>query len=221
MYKALFRYLLFAISSCVACISKSVPRRLYQLVAALGFSFSSWEAWAGRCAETRGLLWARPWEVWSAPGHGQPGVHGGLCSSAPGFLDKMYERHKRRYSLCDISKVDRTVDVVLLKVWCLCTLIYGFLSPSLRGPCCACAPQLDGAGGEQVEELLPFSLEMALSAIKPFLARNYYPCNQLIPCGMQSDTLSESSLWPPPLSSAVIWSSPALQPSLLTGGVSA
>lgn len=29
---------------------------------------------------------------------------------------KMYERHKRRYSLCDISKVDRTVDVVLLKV---------------------------------------------------------------------------------------------------------
>lgn len=31
-------------------------------------------------------------------------------------LDKMYERHKRRYSLCDISKVDRTVDVVLLKV---------------------------------------------------------------------------------------------------------
>lgn len=46
----------------------------------------------------------------------QPRVHGGLCSSAPGFLDKMYERHKRRYSLCDISKVDRTVDVVLLKV---------------------------------------------------------------------------------------------------------
>lgn len=31
-------------------------------------------------------------------------------------LSKMYERHKRRYSLCDISKVDRTVDVVLLKV---------------------------------------------------------------------------------------------------------
>lgn len=28
----------------------------------------------------------------------------------------MYERHKRRYSLCDISKVDRAVDVVLLKV---------------------------------------------------------------------------------------------------------
>lgn len=39
----------------------------------------------------------------------------------------MYERHKRRYSLCDISKVDRSVDVVLLKVsglaaasFCLC-----------------------------------------------------------------------------------------------------
>ncbi|XP_010157537.1 PREDICTED: A-kinase anchor protein 13 [Eurypyga helias] len=34
----------------------------------------------------------------------------------------MYERHKRRYSLCDISKVDRSVDVVLLKInresWC-------------------------------------------------------------------------------------------------------
>ncbi|XP_047592182.1 A-kinase anchor protein 13 isoform X6 [Lutra lutra] len=34
----------------------------------------------------------------------------------------MYERHKRRYSLCDISRVDRTVDVVLLKInresWC-------------------------------------------------------------------------------------------------------
>lgn len=28
----------------------------------------------------------------------------------------MYERHKRRYSLCDISKGDRAVDVVLLKV---------------------------------------------------------------------------------------------------------
>ncbi|XP_036787791.2 A-kinase anchor protein 13 isoform X11 [Manis pentadactyla] len=37
----------------------------------------------------------------------------------------MYERHKRRYSLCDISKVDRTVDVVLLKInqesWCTVT----------------------------------------------------------------------------------------------------
>ncbi|XP_078539285.1 A-kinase anchor protein 13 isoform X2 [Lissotriton helveticus] len=34
----------------------------------------------------------------------------------------MYERYKRRYSLCDISKVDRAVDVVLLKInresWC-------------------------------------------------------------------------------------------------------
>ncbi|XP_030045577.1 A-kinase anchor protein 13 isoform X2 [Microcaecilia unicolor] len=28
----------------------------------------------------------------------------------------MYERYKRRYSLCDISKVDRAVDVVLLKI---------------------------------------------------------------------------------------------------------
>uniref|UniRef100_A0A452T127 A-kinase anchoring protein 13 n=1 Tax=Ursus maritimus TaxID=29073 RepID=A0A452T127_URSMA len=36
----------------------------------------------------------------------------------------MYERHKRRYSLCDISKVDRTVDVVLLKInrESLCTI---------------------------------------------------------------------------------------------------
>lgn len=133
MYEALFKYLLFAISSCVACISKPVPRRLYQLVAALGFSFSCYEAQTGWCAETRGLLRARLWEVWSVPGRGQPRVHGGLCSSASSFADKMYERHKRRYSLCDISKVDRTVDVVLLKVWCLRTLIYGFLSPSLMG----------------------------------------------------------------------------------------
>uniref|UniRef100_A0A8C5PEB9 A-kinase anchoring protein 13 n=1 Tax=Leptobrachium leishanense TaxID=445787 RepID=A0A8C5PEB9_9ANUR len=28
----------------------------------------------------------------------------------------MYERYKRRYSLCDISKIDRAVDVVLLKI---------------------------------------------------------------------------------------------------------
>lgn len=40
MYKALFKYLLFTIRSYVACISKSVLRRLYQTVAALGFSFS-------------------------------------------------------------------------------------------------------------------------------------------------------------------------------------
>lgn len=46
MYKALSIYLLFSISSCV-CISKSVPRRLYQPVAALGFSFSCWEARSG------------------------------------------------------------------------------------------------------------------------------------------------------------------------------
>lgn len=58
MYKALFKYFLFAISSCVACISESVPRRLYQPVAALGFSSSCWEARTGWCAETRGLLWA-------------------------------------------------------------------------------------------------------------------------------------------------------------------
>lgn len=88
----------------------------------------------GRAGVQRhGDSWARPWEVWSVPGRGQPGVHGGLCSSASSFVDKMYERHKRRYSLCDISKVDRTVDVVLLKVWCLWTLIYGFLSPSPMG----------------------------------------------------------------------------------------
>ncbi|KAJ6662882.1 hypothetical protein lerEdw1_011086 [Lerista edwardsae] len=31
----------------------------------------------------------------------------------------MYERHKRRYSLCDISKADRAVDVVLLKPNCV------------------------------------------------------------------------------------------------------
>lgn len=140
MYKTVFKYLLFAISSCIACKSKSVPRRLYQPGAALGFSFSCWEAQAGWCAETRGLLWARMWELW---GCGQPRVHGGLCFSVPGFLDKMYERHKRRYSLCDISKVDRTVDVVLLKVWCLYAFICGFpsLSPGDWSVlCCICVP---------------------------------------------------------------------------------
>ncbi|XP_044521369.1 A-kinase anchor protein 13 [Gracilinanus agilis] len=47
----------------------------------------------------------------------------------------MYERHKRRYSLCDISKVDRTVDVVLLKInrenWCT---IESCPDPSLLAP---------------------------------------------------------------------------------------
>lgn len=224
MYKALFKYLLFAISSCVACVSESVPRRLYQLVAALGFSFSSEEARRGRCAGTRGLLWARMWEVWSALGRGQPGVHGGLCSFAPGFLDKMYERHKRRYSLCDISKVDRTVDVVLLKVWCLCTLIYGFLLQSRRGRSvshCICPPswtvQRWGTGGRA----LAFSLEMALSAVKPVHTKYYYACNQLISCGMRSDTVLEGSLQPSSLSSAVKRSPPALRPSPPAGGFSA
>lgn len=46
------------------------------------------------------------------------GAHAG-GSSFPHFSGNMYERHKRRYSLCDISKVDaRAVDVVLLKVGC-------------------------------------------------------------------------------------------------------
>lgn len=41
----------------------------------------------------------------------------------------MYERHKRRYSLCDISRVDRTVDVVLLKVRpCLSLLVCRLLA---------------------------------------------------------------------------------------------
>lgn len=61
----------------------------------------------------------------------------------------MYERHKRRYSLCDISKVDRTVDVVLLKVWRLFTLLILFLPPL---GCCRL--------GVQVEELASFSMRM-------------------------------------------------------------
>lgn len=74
----------------------------------------------------------------------------------------MYERHKRRYSLCDISKVDRTVDVVLLKVWCcLFTLLYvllphlelGHLFPIVYVP----AAGLCG-DGEQVEEIFLVSV---------------------------------------------------------------
>lgn len=53
--------------------------------------------------------------------HTGPPVNGGYtfllsCILLFCIWVKMYERHKRRYSLCDISKVDRTVDVVLLKV---------------------------------------------------------------------------------------------------------
>uniref|UniRef100_A0ABM5EXL7 A-kinase anchor protein 13 isoform X9 n=1 Tax=Pogona vitticeps TaxID=103695 RepID=A0ABM5EXL7_9SAUR len=52
----------------------------------------------------------------------------------------MYERYKRRYSLCDISKVDRTVDVVLLKInqesWCP---VEPSSDPSLLAPKPPCA----------------------------------------------------------------------------------
>lgn len=228
MYKALFKYFLFAISSCVACISESVPRRLYQPVAALGFSSSCWEARTGWCAETRGLLWAHMWEIWSAPGHGQPGVHGGLCSSAPGFLDKMYERHKRRYSLCDISKVDRTVDVVLLKVWCLRALFYGFLS--LTGwsvPCCTCplswvVPR-EGTGRRALalQHGDGFGCYQTISCQICIYANMQYPASQIISYGMQADALSESFLWPPSLSSAVKRSPPVLKLSPLAGGFTA
>ncbi|KAM5206838.1 A-kinase anchor protein 13 isoform 39-T41 [Hipposideros larvatus] len=54
----------------------------------------------------------------------------------------MYERHKRRYSLCDISKVDRTVDVVLLKInresWCAiepCPDAASLLAPTQSPEC--------------------------------------------------------------------------------------
>ena len=100
--------------------------------------------------------------VGSAQHRGHSGVHGGLCSprfaSACGRVDKMYERHKRRYSLCDISKVDRTVDVVLLKVWCL------FMSVNLLLPRARPAEPRAGCCGEgdQVEELAPFGMQMGL-----------------------------------------------------------
>ncbi|KAI1235200.1 hypothetical protein IHE44_0002837 [Lamprotornis superbus] len=58
-------------------------------------------------------------QEWSKSQQQEVGQFSQCCR---GSLDKMYERHKRRYSLCDISKVDRTVDVVLLKInresWC-------------------------------------------------------------------------------------------------------
>ncbi|XP_027977941.1 A-kinase anchor protein 13 isoform X14 [Eumetopias jubatus] len=54
----------------------------------------------------------------------------------------MYERHKRRYSLCDFSKVDRTVDVVLLKInresWCAikpCPDTASLLAPAQSPDC--------------------------------------------------------------------------------------
>uniref|UniRef100_A0A5F9C5L7 A-kinase anchoring protein 13 n=1 Tax=Oryctolagus cuniculus TaxID=9986 RepID=A0A5F9C5L7_RABIT len=58
----------------------------------------------------------------------------------------MYERHRRRYSLCDISKVDRTVDVVLLKInresWCS------------QEPCPDAAPLLASKQGAECEKFL-------------------------------------------------------------------
>lgn len=72
MSKALFKYLLFAVSSCVACTSKSALRRLYQPVAALGFSLSCQEARAGWDTGTplstyvRGLERAWPWSAWGS-----------------------------------------------------------------------------------------------------------------------------------------------------------
>lgn len=97
--------------------------------------------------------------VGSAQHRGHSGVHGGLCfASARGRVDKMYERHKRRYSLCDISKVDRTVDVVLLKVWCL------FMSVNLLPPRARPAEPRAGRCGEgdQVEGLAPFGMRTGL-----------------------------------------------------------
>ncbi|XP_066095362.1 A-kinase anchor protein 13 isoform X14 [Saccopteryx bilineata] len=65
----------------------------------------------------------------------------------------MYERHKRRYSLCDISKVDRTVDVVLLKInresWCTiepCPDAASLLAPT-KSP--ECDNFLDGGLGRK------------------------------------------------------------------------
>lgn len=47
-----------------------------------------------------------------------------------------------------------------------------------------------------------------------------YLRNQIISSGMQSDTLSESSLWPSSLSSAIKWYPPVLKRSALAGGFS-
>ncbi|KAK2503492.1 hypothetical protein MC885_019621 [Smutsia gigantea] len=64
----------------------------------------------------------------------------------------MYERHKRRYSLCDISKVDRTVDVVLLKInqesWCTVTPCPDAASLSAPAQSPECDNFLDGLGRE-------------------------------------------------------------------------
>lgn len=66
MHKALAIYLLFSISSCV-CISKSVPRRLYQPVAALGFSFSCWEARSGGDFSEHACVWpGAPQALWGS-----------------------------------------------------------------------------------------------------------------------------------------------------------
>ncbi|EPY85557.1 hypothetical protein CB1_000370022 [Camelus ferus] len=67
----------------------------------------------------------------------------------------MYERHKRRYSLCDISKVDRTVDVVLLKInresWCTiepCPDAASLLAPT-QSPVCLPPGKYDSSPEEE------------------------------------------------------------------------
>uniref|UniRef100_A0A8C3GK19 A-kinase anchoring protein 13 n=1 Tax=Cairina moschata TaxID=8855 RepID=A0A8C3GK19_CAIMO len=72
----------------------------------------------------------------------------------------MYERHKRRYSLCDISKVDRTVDVVLLKVWCCNSFCFAslecenFLEDGLSSVCASSQGVLKRESGSE-SDLFP------------------------------------------------------------------
>lgn len=60
---------------------------------------------------------------------------------------------------------------------------------------------------EQVEELSPFSKEMALSAIKPFHAISLQPDNLM----WHAIRYSESALWPSSLSADIKWSPPVLE----------
>lgn len=174
MYKAVFKYLLFAISSCIACKSKSVPRRRYQPGAALGFSFSCWEAQTGWCAETRGLLWAQMWELWG-------------CSAQGSWWALLLRSRLFGQNVRTPQEAIQPVRHLQGGQDCRCCVVKGMMFvyiylpfPVSRGSMCSLlysCPSGWCRGEGQVEELLPFSMEVILSVIKLYNFKYYYLCN--------------------------------------------
>lgn len=114
---------------------------------------------------------------------------------------------------------------------CRCCVVKGMMFgytylrvpfPISNGSICSLlylCPQLDGAErGNRQKSSCPSAWRWLWVRSNHFMPN--YLCNQIISCGMQSDTLSESSLWPSSLSSAIKWSPPLLKRSALAGGFS-